>query len=185
MGRALLYYLAQTWHGHEPVVAGRKEIRKQVTMHISRRAAAIGAAVVIGLAALGAVGAAFAAAATPAAHNRVQVLRLQTKDLSVGGHYNVFTVVDDLKTPAGAEAGKAYLSCTQVTSSANLCHAAYVLKDGQIDVQVAVVDSANPVNLAVTGGTGAYNGVTGWARAVDTGSDTGDRTFHLIYPSHN
>jgi F0F1-type ATP synthase membrane subunit c/vacuolar-type H+-ATPase subunit K len=59
-------------------VAGRKETRKQVTMHISRRAAAIGAAVVIGLAALGAAGAAFAAAATPSAHNRVQVLQLHT-----------------------------------------------------------------------------------------------------------
>ena len=185
MCRALLYYLAQTWHGHEPVVAGRKETRKQVTMHISRRAAAIGAAVVIGLAALGAVGAGFAAAATPSAHNRVQVLHLRTRDIFEGGHDNVFTVVYDLQTPAGAEAGKAYLSCTQVTSSVNLCHAAYVLKDGQIDVQVAVLPNGDPVTLAVTGGTGAYAGVTGWASAVDTGPDTGNRTFHLIYPSHN
>jgi hypothetical protein len=174
VGRALLYYLAQTWRGHESVVAGRKENRKQVTMHISRRAAALGAA-----------GAGFAAASTPASHNRVQVLRLQTKDLSDGGHDNVFTVVYGLKTPAGAEAGKAYLSCTQVTSSVNLCHAAYVLKNGQIDVQVAVGASANPLTLAVTGGTGTYAGVTGWASASDTGPDTGDRTFHLIYPSHN
>ena len=115
----------------------------------------------------------------------MQVLRLQTKDLSDGGHDNVFTVVYDLQTPAGAEAGKAYLSCTQVTSSVNLCHAAYVLKDGQIDVQVAVGASANPLTLAVTGGTGAYAGVTGWASAADTGPDTGNRTFHLIYPSRN
>ena len=154
-------------------------------MHISRRAAAIGAAVVIGLAALGAVGAGFAAAATPAAHNRVKVLQLRTRDIADGGHDNVFTVVYDLQTPAGAEAGKAYLSCTQVTSSVNLCHAAYVLKDGQIDVQVAVGASATPLTLAVIGGTGAYAGVTGWASASDTGPDTGDRTFHLIYPSHN
>jgi hypothetical protein len=90
----------------------------------------------------------------------------------------VFTVVYDLQTPAGAEAGKAYLSCTQVTTSVNLCHAAYVLKDGQIDVQVAVPPPGDQVTLAVTGGTGAYAGVTGWARA----DDTGDRTFHLIRP---
>ena len=154
-------------------------------MNISRRAAAIGAVVVIGLAGLGAAGAAFAAAATPAAHNRVQVLRLHTKDISDAGHDNVFTVVYDLQTPAGAEAGKAYLSCTQVTASVNLCHAAYVLKHGQIDVQVAVPPPGDQVTLAVTGGTGAYAGVTGWASAVDTGSDTGDRTFHLIYPSQN
>ena len=161
-------------------------------MHISRRAAAVGAAVVIGLAALGAAGAAFTSHTAPAAHNSVQVLRLQTTDLSGvtndaghGGPGDVFTVVYGLQTPAGAEAGKAYLSCTAVTASVNLCHAAYVLHGGQIDVQVAVLPNGDPVTLAVTGGTGAYAGVTGSASAVDTGPDTGNRTFHLIYPSHN
>src|SRR5215467_3681585 len=141
-------------------------------MHISRRAVAVGAAVFIGLAALGAAGAAFTSHTAPAAHNGVQVLRLTTTDLSGadnpaghGGPGDVFTVVYDLRTPGGAEAGKAYLSCTQVTSSVNLCHAAYVLKDGQIDVQVAVLPTEGAVTLAVTGGTGAYAGVTGWARA--------------------
>jgi hypothetical protein len=155
-------------------------------MHISRRAAAVGAAVIIGLAALGAAGAAFTSHAAPAAHNGVQVLRLQTTDLSDvtnpaghGGPGDVFAVVYGLQTPAGAEAGKAYLSCTAVTASVNLCHAAYVLKGGQIDVQVAVLPST-PVTLAVTGGTGAYAGVTGWATA-----DGGDRTFHLIHPGQN
>ena len=161
-------------------------------MHISRRAAAVGAAVFIGLAALGAAGAAFAATATPAAHNRVQVLRLHTRAVSAvvnhaghGGPGDVFAVVYDLRTPGGAEAGKAYLSCTQATASVNLCHAAYVLHGGQIDVQVAVPDTPAPDTLAVTGGTGAYAGVTGWARAVNTGPDAGDRTFHLIRPGQN
>jgi len=161
-------------------------------MHISRRAAAVGAAVFIGLAALGAAGAAFTSHAAPAAHNSVQVLRLHTTDLSGvvnhaghGGPGDVFTVVYGLRTPAGAEAGKAYLSCTAVTASVNLCHAAYVLKGGQIDVQVAVPGTTAPVTLAVTGGTGAYAGVTGWASAVDTGPDTGDRTFHLTRPGQN
>ena len=160
-------------------------------MHISRRAAAVGAAVFIGLASLGAAGAAFAATAAPAVHNRVQVLRLHTKTVSDvvnhaghGGPGDVFTVVYDLQTPAG-EAGKAYLSCTAVTASVNLCHAAYVLNGGQIDVQVAVLPSTAQDTLAVTGGTGAYAGVTGWARAVDTGPDTTDRTFYLIRPGHN
>lgn len=150
-------------------------------MHISRRAAGVGAPVFIGLAALGAVGAAVTSHTTPAAHNSVQVLRLHTTDLSDAGHDNVFTVVYGLQTPAGAEAGKAYLSCTQVTASVNLCHAAYVLKGGQIDVQVAVLPSAAQDILAVTGGTGAYAGVTGWARA----DDAGDRTFYLIRPGQN
>jgi hypothetical protein len=158
-----------------------------VNMHITRRAAAVGAAVFIGLAALGAAGAAFASHAAPAAPNGVQVLRLHTTDLSDvdnpaghGGPGDVFTIVYDLQTPAGAEAGKAYLSCTAATASVNLCHAAYVLKGGQIDVQVAVVGAGTQVTLAVTGGTGAYAGVTGWARAVGD-----DRTFHLIRPGQN
>jgi len=161
-------------------------------MHISGRAAGVGAAVIIGLAALGAVGAAFTSHGAPAAHNRVQVLRLHTTDLSGadnpaghGGPGDVFTVVYGLQTTGGAEAGKAYLSCTTATASVNLCHAAYVLKGGQIDVQVAVPGTAAPVTLAVTGGTGVYAGVTGWALAVDTGRDTGDRTFHLIYPGQS
>jgi hypothetical protein len=121
-------------------------------MHISRRAAAVGAGVIIGLAALGAAGAAFTSHAAPAAHTSVQVLRLHTTDLSSvvnhaghGGPGDVFTVVYGLRTPAGAEAGKAYLSCTAVTASVNLCHAAYVLKGGQIDVQVAVPGTTAPV----------------------------------------
>src|SRR5262249_38533046 len=167
--------------------------RRQVNMHISRRAAGAGAAVIIGLAALGAAGAAFTSHSAPAAHNTVQVLRLHTTDLSAadnpaghGGAGDAFTVVYGLQTPGGTRAGKACLSCTQATTSVNLCHAAYVLKGGQIDVQVAVPDTGTGVTrLAVTGGTGAYAGVTGWARAVDTGPDTGDRTFYLMHPGQN
>ena len=57
----------------------------------------IGAAVFTGLAALGAAGAACTAAPAPAAQNRVQVLRLHTRDISDAGHDNVFTVVYDLR----------------------------------------------------------------------------------------
>jgi hypothetical protein len=157
-------------------------------MHISRRAAAVGAAAVLtGLASLGAAGAAFAA---PAAHNTVQVLRLHTVFLSLavnhaghGGPGDVTAVVFDLRTPSGAEAGKAYISCTQAAASVVLCHAAYVLHGGQIDVQVAHSDTATRSTLAVTGGTGTYAGVTGQVRSVDTGPGTGDRTFYLIRPA--
>jgi hypothetical protein len=153
-------------------------------MHISRRAAIVGAAVIIGLASLGAAGAAGAAFASSPAHAGVQVLRLHTVDASdvsnPAGHdgpSDVFAVVYDLQTPDGAEAGKAYLSCTAATASVNLCHAAYVLHGGQIDVQVAVPGAAPNDTLAVTGGTGVYAGVTGWARGVGA-----DRTFYLIRP---
>ena len=77
-------------------------------MHISRRAATIGAAVIIGLAALGAAGAAFSSRAAPAAHHTVQVLQLHTTDLSDvnnpaghGGPGDVFAVVYGLQTRLG------------------------------------------------------------------------------------
>ena len=157
-------------------------------MHISRRAAAVGAAAVFtGLASLGAAGAAFASPAAPPAHGTVQVLRLHTVFVSLavnhaghGGPGDVTAVVFDLQTPGGADAGKAYVSCTAASASVVLCHAAYVLHGGQIDVQVAVLPSAPNETLAVTGGTGTYAGVTGWARAVGD-----DRTFHLIRPGQN
>jgi hypothetical protein len=63
-----------------------------------------------------------------------------------------------------------------------LCHAAYVLHGGQIDVQAAVPFTATRYALAVTGGTGIYAGVTGQARSVLTGPTTADRTFYLIRP---
>src|SRR5262249_59716547 len=112
----------------------------------------------------GAAGAAFPSHAPPAAHNRVQVLRFHTTALSAadnpaghGGPGDVFTVVYGLQTPGGTEAGKAYLSCTQATASVNLCHAAYVLKGGQIDVQVAGPDTRTGVTrLPVTRRTRAH-----------------------------
>jgi hypothetical protein len=158
-------------------------------MHISRRAAAVGAAVFTGLASLGAAGAAFASPAAPPAHGTVQVLRLHTVFVSLtvnhaghGGPGDVTAVVFDLQTPGGADAGKAYVSCTAASASVVLCHAAYVLHGGQIDVQVAHPDTATSYALAVTGGTGIYAGVTGQARSVDTGPGTGERTFYLIRP---
>ncbi len=161
-------------------------------MQISRRAAAVGAAVFTGLASLGAAGAAFASPATPATHDRAQVLRLHTVFVSLavnhaghGGPGDVTAVVFDLRTPSGAEAGKAYISCTGATASVSLCHAAYVLKHGQIDVQVAVPETAARYTLAVTGGTGIYAGVTGQVRSVETGPGTADRTFYLIRPDQD
>jgi hypothetical protein len=160
-------------------------------MQISRRAAAVGAAVFAGLTSLGAAGAAFASPAASAPNSKVQVVRLHTvfvppavvNHAGRGGPGDVTAVVFDLRTLSGAEAGKAYASCTQATASASLCHAAYVLKGGQIDVQVAVSDTDGKYGaLAVTGGTGAYAGVTGWVRAHDTGPTTSDRTFYLIHP---
>ena len=98
---------------------------------------------------------------------------------------SLWAQVDRVVTPSGAKAGKAYISCTTATASVSLCHAAYVLKGGQIDAQVAVPDTATRYTLAVTGGTGIYAGVTGQARSVETGPRTANRTFRLIRPGQS
>jgi len=161
-------------------------------MRISRRAAAVVAAVVTGLALLGGASAALASSPAPgSSHDRVQVLRFHTvgvsqavNDAGHGGPANVAAIVFDVQTPGGAEAGKAYISCTAVTGSVTLCHAAFVLKGGQIEAQVA--NGMSPkFTAAVTGGTGIYKGVTGQIRNVATGPGVIDRTFYLIHPDQD
>ena len=160
-------------------------------MRISRRAAAVVAAVLTGLASLGVAGAAFASSSAPRTHEGVQVLRFHTvgvsrvvNDAGQGGPGNVEAIVFDVQTPSGAEAGKAYISCTDVTADVTLCHAAFVLAGGQIEAQVAN-GMATTFTAAVTGGTGIYEGVTGQILNVITGPGVIDRTFYLIRPDHN
>jgi len=160
-------------------------------MQISRRAAAVAAAVLTGLASLGAAGAAFASSSAPATHDGVQVLRFHSigvsqtvNDAGHGGPGNVNAIIFDVRTPSGTEAGTAYISCTAFTESVTLCHAAFVLNGGQIEAQVAN-GMATTFTAAVTGGTGIYEGVTGQIRNVITAPGVIDRTFYLIRPDRN
>jgi len=91
----------------------------------------------------------------------------------------VVALVFDVRTPAGAEAGKAYTSCTVVTKTAlALCSAVFVLNGGQIHVQAPITFGPAPrLTGAVIGGTGIYEGVTGQARRVGTASGVLDQTF--------
>jgi len=167
-------------------------------MRISRKAAGVVAAILTGLASLVAAGAAFASSTAPANHassssdtdHRVQVLRLRTVPVSVqinhagnGGPANVDAIAFDVRTLRGAEAGKAYASCTHVTAKVTLCHVAFVLRGGQIEAQFA--NAMAPEFLgAVTGGTGIYVGVTGQIRTV-VNPPVFDRTFYLIRPDRD
>jgi hypothetical protein len=176
-------------HGHELVVAAVRKPRRQVNTQISRRAAAVGVAVLTGLAPLGAAGAAFASPAAPAIHNRVQVLRFHTVFVSVavnhaghGGPGDVTAAVFDVRALSGAEAGKAYISCTAATASEELCYTTFVLRGGQIDAQAAFAEPVARFTQAVTGGTGIYEGVTGQIRNVEPGPGVINRTFYLIRP---
>jgi hypothetical protein len=105
-------------------------------------------------------------------------------DAGHGGPGNVVALLFDLQTPGGKKAGQGFISCTNVTADVQLCHAAFVLADGQIEAQAAIPVAATTFPVAVMGGTGAYNGVTGQIDNVRSAPGVVDRTFHLIR-SHN
>jgi hypothetical protein len=160
-------------------------------MRLSRRAAAVVAAVATGLVSLLATGAAFASSSGSGTHDGVQVLRFRTvgvssavNDAGHGGPGNVVAILFDVRTLSRAEAGKAYISCTAITADVTLCHAAFVLAGGQIEAQVAN-GMATSFTAAITGGTGIYEGVTGQILNVVSAPGVTDRTFYLIRPNGN
>ena len=161
-------------------------------MRISRRAAAVAAAAVTGLAALAGAGAAFAPSSTPQAHDTVQVLRLRadfvsaaSNDAGHGGPGDLLAALFDIRTPSGAEAGKESVSCLAIPEHQQLCHSAFVLGGGQIEAQVAVPETATRFTAAIIGGTGIYEGVTGQIRNVESASGSIDLTFCLTQPGQH
>jgi hypothetical protein len=160
-------------------------------MWISRRAAAIVAAVITGLASLGAAGAAFASSSTPRANGGVQVLRLHADFVAAannnaghGGPGDVLAALFAIRTPSGARAGKESVSVVAIPGHQQLAHSVFVLKGGQIDAMVSVAETATRFTAAIIGGTGIYEGVTGQIRNVESASGI-DLTFFIIRPDHH
>jgi hypothetical protein len=56
-----------------------------------------------------------------------------------------------------------------------------VLNGGQIDAMGTLADTATTFTVAIIGGTGIYEGVTGQILNVQTASGI-DLTFHIIRP---
>jgi hypothetical protein len=160
-------------------------------MQISRRAAAVGAAVLTGLATLGAAGAAFASPSAPATHSTVQVLRLHADFVTAannsaghGGPGDVLAALFAIRTPSGARAGKESVSLVAIPRHQSLGHSTFVLKGGQIDAMGNVPDTATRFTAAIIGGTGIYEGVTGQIRNVESASGI-DLTFYIIRPDQD
>jgi hypothetical protein len=161
-------------------------------MRISRRAAAIAAAVLAGLASLGGAGAAFASSSTPQTQDTGQVLRLRahfvdaaSNDAGHGGPGDVLAARFDIRTPSGAEAGMESVSLLAIPGHQQLAHSVFVLKGGQIDAMVSVAETATRFTAAIIGGTGIYEGVTGQIRNVELPSGDINLTFELIRPDHH
>ena len=95
-----------------------------------------------------------------------------------------FAFTADLLTRAGAHAGIFGASCTVARGGVNgklVCFGGYSLKGGLIS-GIAMPGDGD-THVAITGGTGAYEGVTGSA-TVSRGDNSPltDVTIHLIYP---
>jgi hypothetical protein len=159
-------------------------------MRISRRAAAI-AAVLVGLASLGATGAAFASSSAPQANDNVQVLRLHADFVAAannsaghGGPGDVLAARFAIRTPSGDKAGTESVSLLSIPGHQTLAYSAFALNGGQIDAMVTVADTATRFTAAIIGGTGIYEGVGGQIRNVESSSGI-DLTFYIIRPGHN
>jgi hypothetical protein len=103
-----------------------------------------------------------------------------TNEAGHGGVGDVTALLFSIQTPAGAAAGKAWVSCVNILATNQLCHAAFVLADGQIQAQAEIPMEARTFTAAITGGTGAYEGVGGEIVNVRVAPGVVDRSFHLL-----
>ena len=97
-----------------------------------------------------------------------------------------FALTSDLFSTSGARTGTFDATCTVTRGGVNLrqaCYGFYSLKGGQIS-GMALVTNSNTTHVAIVGGTGVYEGVTGSAVEVSRGDNSPitDITVHLVYP---
>ena len=85
-----------------------------------------------------------------------------------------------LQDASGAGAGRIMLSCQYVRSTKPplMCQGAATLKDGTLTLAGILPEDAETNVLAITGGTGAYDGAHGTATSVTKdGTDTDTFTY--------
>ena len=96
-----------------------------------------------------------------------------------------FAFTSNLFSTSGARSGTFDATCMVTRGGVNVrqaCFGFYSLKGGQIS-GMALATNSNTTNVAIVGGTGVYEGVTG--SAVEVSSDNSPVTkitMHLIYP---
>jgi hypothetical protein len=99
-----------------------------------------------------------------------------------------FALTSELLTRSGAHAGYLNATCVVARGGVNAngpCYGVFALKGGQLAAITNVNLSGNaPNRIAIVGGTGAYEGVTGSvvSRSRGQNSPFSDDTIHLIWP---
>jgi len=154
------------------------------------------ATVAVGVTALGAAGARNTTAAKPITFHLVEKdhafnfvdnpPRQGFKAAPLIGDQFAFT--SELVTRAGKHAGSLQATC-MITSGGvrglGVCYGAFALKGGQIFGMGLIKFSGNaPDHIAIIGGTGAYERVSGDVLSVSRGENSSfsDDTFHLVMP---
>jgi hypothetical protein len=108
-----------------------------------------------------------------------------TSNKHVASIGDMFAFTSSLWTPAHKRAGSLQASCV-VTSGgkhpAFECTGTFGLAGGQLELQTSMRDGVNPTNIAIVGGTGAYEGALGSIKAVSRGENSPytDDTVHLL-----
>jgi hypothetical protein len=111
---------------------------------------------------------------------RTTVVSSSVNDAGHGGVADVTAVLFSMQRPNGAVAGQGWVSCVNILATDQLCHAAFVLAGGQIEAQAEIPMAATTFTAAITGGTGAFEGVSGQIDNVRVAPGVVDRTFHLL-----
>jgi hypothetical protein len=86
-----------------------------------------------------------------------------------------------IRSLSAFQAGKESVSLVAIPGHQSLGHSTFVLKGGQIDAMGNVPDTATRFTVAIIGGTGIYEGITGQIRNVESSSGI-DLTFYIIRP---
>jgi hypothetical protein len=110
------------------------------------------------------------------AHTKsVNVVDLPPRGKSSAG--DVVMAVSSLRNTDGSRAGTEYIDCTLTgrartfESARYLCAGTHKLRDGTITYSGHLRLAAHELTIAVTGGTGAYDGASGSMVSTNTGKD--------------
>jgi hypothetical protein len=98
-----------------------------------------------------------------------------------------FVFTSDVRTRAGAHAGWLNATCTVSRGGVHgtgPCYGVFSFKGGQLMGIAALSFTSNVTRVAIVGGTGAYQGVTGTVISVSRGQNSPytDDTFRLLIP---
>ena len=97
-----------------------------------------------------------------------------------------FVFTSELMTKSGARAGHLEATCMISRGGVNAsgpCYGMFALAGGSI-AGIALLNQSNTTHIAIVGGTGVYEGVTGSVTSVSRGDNSPytDDTVHLIWP---